>query len=83
MLWYVRAPSWDQLEKFRERVFNCFQCVRHAHVYFHNTDNNESSAAALATSCKIKITKHQPALDLRQNLILCASWLISSRPQRY
>jgi hypothetical protein len=25
MLWYVRAPSYAQLEKFRERVVNCFK----------------------------------------------------------
>jgi hypothetical protein len=25
MLWYVRAPSFAQLEKFRERVLNCFK----------------------------------------------------------
>jgi hypothetical protein len=71
MLWYVRAPSWDQLKTFRERVVNCFQCVRHTTVPVYDHDDMYSSAAALATSCKIKVTPQQPAFDLRQNLILC------------
>lgn len=70
MRWYVRAPTRDQLTQLTERVSACFESASIWHSYSRGYLTRVYRGAALATSCRLKITKNTPYYDLRQNSIL-------------
>lgn len=67
MRWIARAPTWKELIKLRERLEGCFEYDLTISTVIIYADRKTRRAAALATSCQMKITFGQNIYEVRQN----------------
>ena len=70
MRYYVRAPTWAELESLRERVIACFQYVGFSPRSPKIETYQASRAAALATACKVEVKLGAGYSEVRNNDVL-------------